>query len=159
MAGVSITVDVDGLDRVLKKLDPIFNFEPLPLMEAIAALGESQTRRRITDEKTAPDGTAWPENLEGTSILLRTGGHLLASLAWVASATEAEWGAGWEYAHVHQDGAVIEPKSANLLAFEIGGLPVFAKKVVIPPRPFVGISAENAVEIEDLITDYLGVLQ
>ncbi len=157
MSGISITVDIEGLDKALARLEPILDFEPAPMMAGIGALGESQTRRRISEEKTSPDGAAWPANLEGTSILLRTGQHLLSSVAHTSSAEEAVWGASWEHAHVHQFGAVIVPKSARSLAFTIGGQGVFAKQVTIPPRPFVGISDDNAQEIEDLVSDYLGL--
>lgn len=156
---VSITVDVTGLEAVLKTLRPIFDFEPTELMSDIASLGESQTRRRISEEKTAPDGTPWEPNNQGTPILVETGQHLLYSLAWTASASEAEWGAAWEHAHVHQNGAVIVPKNAKALVFQLGGKTVTAKSVTIPARPFVGLSAENEQEILDLVTDVLGVAQ
>lgn len=156
---VSITMDVTGLEGILKTLRPIFDFEPTELMTAIAALGESQTRRRISEEKTAPDGTPWQPNSQGTPILVETGQHLLYSVAWTASASEAEWGAAWEHAHVHQNGMVIVPKQAKALAFQLGGKTVTAKSVTIPARPFVGLSAENEQEILDLVTDVLGVAQ
>lgn len=156
---VSITMDVTGLEGVLKTLRPIFDFEPTELMTAIAALGESQTRRRISEEKTAPDGTPWEPNSQGTPILVETGQHLLYSVAWTASASEAEWGAAWEHAHVHQNGAVIVPKNAKALVFQLGGKTVAAKSVSIPARPFVGLSPENEQEIIDLVTDVLGVAQ
>lgn len=154
---VSISLDSSDLDETLVRLQPLLDFEPAPLMAAIAALGESQTRRRIESEKTAPDGTPWPPNLNGTSILRETGRNLLDSVASASSATEAEWGASWEFAHIHQNGAVIEPKDAKALSFQIGGQNVFAKKVTIPAREFVGISAENEAEIVDLVTDFLGL--
>ena len=31
------------------------------LLESIGSIAESQTRRRISDEKTAPDGTPWQD--------------------------------------------------------------------------------------------------
>jgi phage gpG-like protein len=130
------------------------------LMTDIAFLGENQTRRRIESEKASPDGEPWKPNRQGTSILLDTGRNLRDSVASRASAAEAEWGASWEFAHVHQDGAVIVPKGADSLVFRVGnnGQPVFAQKVTIPARTFVGISSANARDIEDLVTDYLGAL-
>ncbi len=154
---VSIRLDSTELDDALVRLEPLLDFEPAPLMAAIAALGESQTRRRIETEKTSPDGTPWVPNHNGTSILRETGRNLLDSVASTSSATQAEWGASWEFAHVHQFGAVIEPKDAKALAFQIGGQNVFAQKVVVPARAFVGISAENEIEIRDLVTDFLGL--
>lgn len=156
---VSITVDASDLDEALLKLKPIFEFEPSELMTVLGALGESQTRRRISEEKTAPDGTPWQPNREGTSILLKTGQHLLSSIAWTASADEAEWGATWEHAHVHQDGMTIVPKNAKVLMFTSGGNSYAAKKVTIPARPFVGLSSDNIADIINEVTDFFGVLQ
>lgn len=159
MTGIVIEIDAQDFDGVFKKLRPIFDFQPEELMSAIGSLGDSQTRRRIEEEKTAPDGTPWKPNLEGTSILMQSGQNLLASLAWTASADEAEWGATWEYAHVHQDGMTIIPKEKKALFFTVGGNPVTAKEVTIPARPFVGLSSENVREIVELVTDHFGVLQ
>lgn len=158
MAGVSITVDVRALDAAIARIGRLDDFDGGELMSSIGALGESQTRRRISDEKTSPDGAAWPPNRKGTSILVETGQHLLQSIAWTSSATEAEWGSSWEFAHVHQFGATIVPKNAEFLVFDAGGGTVFAKQVTIPARPFVGISGENAEEITELATDFLGGL-
>lgn len=155
----SITIDVSDLDAAMRRLRPIFDFEPTELMTAIASIGESQTRRRIAEEKTAPDGTPWRPNTQGTSILMQTGQNLLSSVASFSTSTEAVWGAAWEYAHVHQEGMVIVPKAAEALAFQLGGTFIRAKKVEIPARPFVGISDDNAREIVDVVTDHFGALQ
>lgn len=157
--GVSITLDAGELDEALVRLRPLFEFETADLMPGIAALGESQTRRRIESEKTSPDGAPWPDNLEGTSVLRKTGRNLLDSVASTSDGSSAEWGASWEFAHVHQFGAVIEPKDAKALSFSIGGQMVTAKHVVIPPREFVGMSEQNRQEMIELVTDYLGVLK
>jgi phage gpG-like protein len=154
---VRLVVDDSELDLAIKLINALGEVEPSELMSAVALLGENQTRRRIEEEKTAPDGTPWLPNAEGTSILLRTGMHLRDSVASNSSATEAEWGASWEHAHVHQYGATIVPKDAAALIFTVGGKQVGAKKVTIPPRPFVGLSSENRQEMEELITDMLGL--
>ena len=153
---VSITIQAEGFDAALRRLDPIFDFEPAALMEIVGATAESQTRRRITDEKTSPDGEAWLPNQTGTSILHDTGRNLLDSVASTSSADEAQAGAAWEHAHVHQFGMVIEAKD-KALAFPVGGGTAFARKVTIPARAFVGLSADNADEIEEVVTDFLGL--
>ncbi|WP_020185948.1 phage virion morphogenesis protein [Methylopila sp. 73B] len=158
MAGVSISVDLTGLGRAEQIVAALAGFDGEPLMSAIGAVGESQTRRRISDEKTSPDGTPWAPNRRGGSILVDTGQHLLQSVAWTASSDEAVWGASWEHAHVHQEGATIIPRNAEVLVFESDGSTFFAKKVTIPARPFVGISDDNRAEIEELVTDFLGGL-
>lgn len=159
MSGISIQIDVSDFGGVFRRLEPIFSFEPTDLMSNIAGIGESQTRDRISMEKTAPDGTPWKPNAAGTSILMKTGTLLLASVASSATASQAEWGAAWEYAHVHQDGMTIIPKNKDRLAFTVGGVQVFAKEVTIPARPFVGLSDENIAEITRFVTNYFGAAQ
>ncbi|MGX5775550.1 phage virion morphogenesis protein [Methylorubrum zatmanii] len=157
--GVSITVEARDVAEARRLLDAYVSFDAGPLMEEIAALGESQTRRRISEEKTAPDGTPWAPNRAGTPILTETGQHLLASVAFHSSAEEAVWGAAWEHAHVHQEGVVITAKSAPYLTFFAGGKFISKKSVTIPARPFVGLSEDNRAEIEDLVTDHFGRLR
>lgn len=155
MAGVSIKLDVSDLGAATALVARIASFEADELMASLGALGESQTRRRISDEKTSPEGAPWAPNRRGGDILVETGQHLLQSVAFTASSAEAEWGAAWEHAHVHQDGAVIVPKNAKALVFQSGGATYTAKKVTIPARPFVGISDDNASEMLELVTDIL----
>ena len=158
MASLSITVDVGGLDATVAVLDRLRALDPGRLMTNIAAIGESQTRRRITSEKTAPDGTAWPPNVEGTPTLKRTGRNLLDSVSSDATADQARWGADWEFASIHQEGAVIRAKDAKALMFTVQGKTVAVGAVTIPARPFVGLSNANRREIERLVTDHLGRL-
>lgn len=149
-AGVRIEIDISDLTGALSGLAGLENADTEQLMSDIGARLEFSMQERITTTKTAPDGTPWQKNLEGTSILHRTGGHMLGSVAWTASATEVEAGLSWEYAHVHQDGAVITAKNAKFLSFVVGGRHVSKKSVTIPPRPVVGISAEDESKIDRL---------
>lgn len=153
----SVIIDVDGLDEAIMRLRPLTDFEPPVLMEALAAIGESQTRRRIESEKTSPGGEPWVDNIADTPILRETGRNLLDSIASQASAEMAEWGSAWEYAHVHQDGMTIVPREADKLAFTVAGRFVLVDEVTIPARPFVGISDENRQEMLEVITDTLGL--
>ena len=156
---VGITIEIENMDAVLSLVGNFADLDTETLLTTIGALGESQTRRRIEEEKSAPDGTPWQENAEGTSILLRTGKHLRDSIAWNVSGDTASWGSSWEHAHVHQNGAVITPKNARMLSFFAGGGRVFAKKVTIPARPFVGLSEDNKQEIREVVTDFLRSMQ
>lgn len=156
--GVKIEVDKHDLTAINALVTGLSAFDAAPLVQEIVQLGENQTRKRIESGGPGPDGAKWPPNKEGTPILFRTGRHLHDSIASSASGTSGEWGAAWEFAHVHQEGAVITPKSAGRLVFMLGDKRVFAKKVTIPARPFVGVSAEDAEEIKALVTDYFGRL-
>nr|WP_299152128.1 phage virion morphogenesis protein [uncultured Tateyamaria sp.] len=69
-------------------------------------------------------------------------------------------GSPLSYAAIHHFGGVIKPKKAKALAFKAGGDSVFAKQVTIPARPYMGVSTDNAREIESAIGDFMkAVLQ
>lgn len=152
---VSVLVEAANLPFAAAIVSRFAHIDENALLTTIGGVGEMQTRRRVEEEKRDPDGTPWPPNREGTSILLRTGEHLRDSLAFELGAGEVRWGSSWEHAHVHQEGAVITPKNARALSFLAGGRRRFAKKVTIPARRFVGLSTENGREIEEITTDWL----
>lgn len=158
MSGVGISIEVSGLEQAIDVVDRLAALPEGALLTAIGAIGESQTRRRIESEKTSPDGAPWKPNRDGTSILFRSGEHLRDSIAFEVTGAAVRWGSSWQFAHVHQHGATIVPKSAKRLVFRSGGARRFAKKVTIPARPFVGLSAANAVEMNRVVTDFLGHL-
>ncbi len=153
--GVKIEIDVTDLAAVNALVTGLSDFDAAPLVTELVQLGENQTRKRIESGGPGPNGEAWPPNKEGTAILFRTGRHLHDSIASSSSGASGEFGAAWEFAHVHQEGATITPKSAGRLSFMLGGKRVFAKKVTIPARPFVGVSTDDAEEMKELVTDYL----
>ena len=53
----------------------------------------------------------------------------------------------WIDARIHQFGGVITPVKGKCLAFNLGGKKVFAKKVTIPARPYVGMSEANKTDM------------
>lgn len=154
-SGVRIEIDVADLERVNALVTGLADFDASELVEQIVITGEVQTRKRIESGGPGPDGEAWPPNQTGTPVLMRTGGHLKGQIASVASGNSGEWGCAWPLSHVHQYGAVITPKNSAFLSFMLGSKRVFAKSVTIPPRPFVGVSGADAVEIKGLVTDFL----
>lgn len=157
MTGVAITIDVHSLAAANALIGRFADLDETALLTSIGGIGEMQTRRRIEEEKTAPDGTPWKPNREGTSILLRSGEHLRDTIAFEVGSSEVSWGSSWEFAHVHQYGAVITAKGKGL-SFMSGGKRRFAKKVTIPAREFVGLSSANGTEVVEVVTDWLGRL-
>lgn len=155
MEGVSFHIDVQGLQAVLTRLGKASALDKRELMDGLGRLGEEQTRKRIEIEKTSPEGKAWKPTIDGRGALFVTGTHLARSIDYAASENEARWGSGWIGARVHQFGAVITPVNAKALRFDLGGKTVFAKKVTIPARPYVGLSATNAREMEETAARFL----
>jgi phage gpG-like protein len=145
---IGVRIEVVGLDATLGRLDALGRIEFHELLDGLARMGQQQTQRRIESEKTTPDGRAWPLTRDGRPALFVSGTHLYRSIDHAAGASEARWGTGWIGAAVHQFGAVITPKNARSLHFTLGGQSVFAKKAVIPARPYLGVSAANARDLE-----------
>lgn len=148
---ISIVVNTHGMAEAVAQLNRIAGFRIENASRLIAPILESQTRRRIEKEKRSPRGERWKPNREGTSILLKTGRHLRDSVAHRTAGADAIVEAHWKHARVHQLGAVIRPRNARRLVFRVGRnrQPIFAQKVTIPARPFIGLSAENHQEIID----------
>lgn len=140
-----------SVEGALARLSPL---DSGSLLEGLARLIQQQTRTRIEEEKTAPDGAAWPRNKTGNPTLYRDG-TLSRSIDYAVSGDQVIVGSGLIYAAPHQFGATIKPKNASRLAFQIGNRIVFAMKVVLPPRPFLGVSADNAREILETVADYV----
>lgn len=156
--GISLTIEIGDLRAAEALVSRLAHADMGELMTELAALGESQTRERLEAGGPAPDGAPWAPNQTGTKILMRTGRHLHDSVASMSSDASAEWGAAWEFAHVHQFGATIAAKSAKRLRFLTPGGWRSPKSVTIPARPFVGLSPDNSADLESQVTDFLGRL-
>lgn len=147
-AGLSLSLEVAGLDALIARVGATGKLEFFQLLDTLGRMGVEQTRQRIEVEKTAPDGTPWKRTREGAPALFVTGAHLARSIDHAVSGMQAEWGTGWIGARVHQFGAVIKPVNGNALKFTSGGETYFRKKVEVPARPYVGVSAKNAEEMQ-----------
>jgi phage gpG-like protein len=151
---LQVTLDLRGFagpEAALTRLDPLDNAK---LMDGLARLIQEQTRRRIEEEKKAPDGSNWKPNRAGTSILFQTGA-LSRSIDYVVQGLRAIVGSGLVYARIQQEGGDIVPVNARALAFPSGNGMVYAQKVTLPPRPYIGISTDNASEITDAAVTYI----
>jgi phage virion morphogenesis protein len=135
-----------------------------PLLRIIGDYGVDTTKRRF-EAQAAPDGTPWAAlnsayaamKPSGYNILFLSGA-LLNSQHWVAGIGEVKWGSGMIYAAAHQWGAVITPKTAKALVFKTGlggAQTVRVQSVTLPARPYLGLSAEDRIEIPLLAQDYL----
>lgn len=158
---LTLTVQVDGADGALAALDRFAAFdEHRPeLLEGLGSIMESQHRNRILSEHTTPAGRPFaPVQREGGPPLLDTGDNLARSFYYEVSDPEVRVSNNFVGAAVLHFGAVITPKAADALKFTMGGQTVFAQRVVIPSRPFMGVSADNLVEIIDTIEAFVAGL-
>jgi phage virion morphogenesis protein len=128
-----------------------------PLFDRIGAYMETSTDLNFERER-APDGQRWVPSLrakeEGGKTLTNTA-RLRQSMTHNASDDQVEVGTNVIYAGVHQGGATIRGKNGPL-KFKLPGLGFrSAKQVTIPARPFLGVSADDEIEIVALGEDYL----
>jgi len=98
-----------------------------------------------------PQGKKWQplspitQQIKGNDKILRQGGYLSDKTAYNYDDNRLEFGSDAKYARLHQFGGTITPKSAKRLKF--GKSNVFAKKAVIPARPWLGVSPSDAQKL------------
>lgn len=115
-----------------------------PVMGAMGGVVESSTRRRLSESKTAPDGTRWAPLSDATlarktnkrgkvrgSLLVDTG-SLLSSITHVPARDSVIIGSGQMYAAYLHEGTRR-----------------------MPARPIFGLSEEDIHDLEALLEDYL----
>jgi len=174
---VSVQVDTRGeeLARYQRLLDTLGrNDYKAELLDTIGAVAESQTRRRITDEKTAPDGSPWASwsdayaaTRHGNQSLLQSSQTgLLDSIEHQVERGKVRIGSALAYAGVHQDGfsgAVKVPAHTRRITQAFGKalrFPVyqnvgsFTRQMMIPQRQFLGLSSDNQAELLAVVGDF-----
>lgn len=152
MIALDIKLDgIEGVDRALQKLDPLSAGE---MLTGIARMIQEQTRRRITSDKAAPSGERWLPNRAGTSTLYHSGA-LARSIDYSVSGDAAIVGSGLVYAAIHQIGGTIVPKKAKRLVFRAGNRTIFARKVKITARPYLGLSSHDREDIIDQVGRFI----
>lgn len=149
MASIQInaTDEFPLLTERLTELQQALNGDLTPLMQAIGAVLENNTRQRFANKKS-PDGTNWAELLPQTvqykknkrvskkgvtavGILVESG-DLFRSIASQASNGRLEVGTDRQYGIFHQIGM------NNM-----------------PARPFIGVGDDDRDEVNNVINDYL----
>lgn len=140
--------------RLQRRLDDL-----TPVMREVGEIVLEGIQRNIREGRS-PEGERWKPSyralIQGGKTLMDTRVHLYNSFHVRAERDRVAVASNWEFAHVHQLGAVIRPKRAKALRFRLAdGRWVFTKKVTIPARPFMGVRDELWGEIHDTLMDYL----
>ena len=128
------------------------------LMEGLAKAGEDTTDDRIKRGGPAPDGRDWPARhplSASRKPLLNRDGHLGDSIAMAATNRTARWGTNLNYARIHQLGGIVRPRRRRALRFEQGGNQIFARRTVIPARPYLGWGAQEERQVGLVIRHWL----
>lgn len=153
-------VDLPRFDRVLEQLQKRGE-ELSPLMARIGQALESSTIERF-DEERAPDGSKWTQSIrareEGGKTLTKSARLKQSMTHNVLGDDRVEIGTNVIYAGVHQEGATIRAKAGGKLTFRLPGGLGFRSidQVILPARPFLGVSRDDEDEIIAQAEDYLG---
>lgn len=159
MAGVNMRFDLNDLqaaatfDQIAAAGDDLF-----PLMDAIGRVLVNGAVERITATNIDPDGITWPQSLRAEVFggpTLHATGRLARSITSAPEERQVRVGSNLIYAGVHQEGAIIRPKTARGLHFMLAdGEEVVVGEVTIPRRAYLGISTGEREDIADLTVAY-----
>jgi len=180
---MSISVQVTGtneLQRYQQLMDTLGDPKHKDeLLDALGGIVESQTRRRIADEKSSPDGKPWAawssayaKTRHGNQSLLQGDGDLLDSIQYVVAKDQVHIGSPLAYAHVPQDGfsgavqvdahtRLITQAFGKALAFPVyQSVRAFSRLMNIPQREFLGLSRDNQNEVYAVLGSFFeGLMQ
>jgi phage gpG-like protein len=151
MIGIKFTIngaDINRLISVTNRIKLAMTGGIFGLMPAIGQLLETQHRRRVTSEKTSPDGDAWAPNIRGSSILFQSGALAAGFNASSTLFTVRMGPPGLPYALIQQVGGTM---TGDPMVFNANGRLIMAERSEVPARPYMGISVQNWVEIKQLI--------
>ncbi|KEA51797.1 MULTISPECIES: phage virion morphogenesis protein [Mangrovibacter] len=174
---MAISVEVSGTEQLAKVRMAVEKLSDgalqQELLESIGATVESQTRRRISDEKTSPAGEKWQDWSEryrktrnGNQSLLQGNGDLLDSIQFITERGRVRVGSPLAYAAVHQDGfsgnvsvsahkRLITQAFGRALKHGVWQTVGAHKRMMnIPQREYLGLSAENNDELMHVISDF-----
>jgi len=144
---IGVQYDLAGVARLQERIAKLGNLDRRELLEQLAGVAESQTRRRISEEQKSPGGEpwqAWSANYAATrhggQSLLQGEGDLVDSIISEIEVDEALIGSNLVYAAIHQH----------------GGTPDMAPGPAgIPAREYLGFSQDNLDEIESVADRWL----
>lgn len=180
---MSISVQVTGtneLQRYQQLMDTLGDPKhKAELLDALGGIVESQTKRRIQDEKSSPNGKPWAEwssayakTRHGNQSPLQGDGDLLDSIQFVVEKNQVRIGSPLAYAAVHQDGfsgavqvdahtRLITQAFGKALAFPVyQSVGAFSRLMNIPQREFLGLSTDNQNEVYAVLGSFFeGLMQ
>lgn len=167
MSSIRISADLGPLQHTLSEIANIGR-KPEKILDAIGLEIEDNVSRRF-QTNLDPNGSPWVPLNRQYAASRKPGPILVQTGALERSTTSEVHGytiivRNWQpYAAVHQFGATITPRINDIhdgdpkkaLHFKYGAKSVFAKKVVIPARPYLGFGFEDRRAVEEQLHEAL----
>lgn len=147
MTALVLKVTPQGFEAIERRLSRLNPLQQDTLLAGLGRLIREQTVERLQKGGPSPAGQAWTPNREGRKPILFRSGALARSIDYAVGGAQLVVGSGLVYAAIHQFGGVILPKESPRLAFRIGNRMVFARKVTMPARPYIGLSPADRREV------------
>ncbi|SPL70310.1 phage virion morphogenesis protein [Acinetobacter stercoris] len=154
---VAITVRAENESVVMEILQHYLNLDYAKVFDEIGAYGVSSSQMRFinqSDVEGNPWQMSWRASLQGGQILRDTG-RLMNSLTHNVIGNGVEWGTNVEYAAPLHFGAVIMPKTAEYLVFNVSGHWRKSKEVHIEPRSFLGLDHDDEESIINIVRRFI----
>ena len=133
------------IDNLAQRVTDLSDLDQDELLDEIGAEVESQIRRRLSEEKEAPDGTQWPRLVHkykakkaetSSGGLLEHSGAMIDSMQYQVHSGYVEAGSNLPYVAHHN----------------FGGLDIGTG---MPQREFLGLSQDNEADLMELVNDFL----
>ena len=152
-----VSLNWGGFDKALGKAAHKLG-DTQALMESVGDALVSGTLKRF-DAEEDPTGKKWKPSArasaEGGKTLTDTA-LLRRSIDYAATPEKVMVGSNLPYARIHQKGGTDKPKKGKYLKFKgLDGKDVFVKEVMIPARPYLGVSSEDMEEVRETMADFL----
>lgn len=151
-----VTLQWNNLDKALLRLSVSLG-QTEELMDSLGTMLHRNTVKRFDNEES-PSGKKWKKSrraLEENGQTLSDTGNLKNNISYAVKGKSVMVGTNVHYARIHQFGGIIKPKTKKTLAFGRGGKKILAKQVIMPARPFIGISKEDKDEARHIIGEFL----
>lgn len=158
MSGASFELTLEDMlpKRSLARLLDVVQ-DLTPLMDEVGMSLVTSTSRRF-ELGVDPDGNRWIPSRRaretGGQTLVRDR-HLSDSITHDPGRAGVEWGSNLPYALIHQEGGEIVPKTGRFLVFQAGGGMVFARRVEIPARPYLGFDDDDEAATLVIVQDFM----
>lgn len=178
MPGVTLTLELDDLAPRAALARAVSGAEDMTeLMDQIGTVLVNGAVERIAETNVGPDGTPWQQSHRAAKTggkTLHDSGMLMRSINAHAAPRQVAVGSNLPYAGAHQEGMEIEmpERQATLYRLKdedgrVGNrfvsaassnvqqeVTISAHTLKLPARPYLGVSNEEAADIEELSLIY-----